>query len=149
MSFLSPATNLIMKNCSTTTIATVKLADRQSPAIDRIVQKFTAIMGACIVLGAIPFGNDQAAAAQRSCKTSLGRAVEGQKVYVDLCSVYRDDEQVINFTYYLERQEIHAYANCDSKKPTWSTLEGNKTVVHSPRSEATRIMLKLVCSTRY
>jgi hypothetical protein len=136
-----------MKNFSTTNMATVNLADRQSPAIDRIVQKFTAIVGACIVLGTIPFGNDRAAVAQQ-CKIYLGRAVEGQKVIVDRCSFIRNDDAgfgITEFTYYLGSEKISTVADCT--KGIWYTSDNNgRAVSNRPKSQATRKMLNLICS---
>jgi hypothetical protein len=124
-----------MKNFSTT-----NMANQQSFGIDWIAQKFTAIVGTCVVLGAIPFGGNQTAVAQK-CNYYAGRAVEGQKVVVDLCSFSRnDDMEGTEFTYYLGRKKISAIANCT--KGGWYADDN---VLHRPKSKATRHMLDLVC----
>jgi hypothetical protein len=129
---------LIMKNFSTT-----NMANQQFFGIDRMVQKFTAIVGTCVVLGAIPFGGNQTAVAQK-CNRYLGRAVEGQKVVVNVCSFRRNqDIEGTEFTYYLGSQEISTSADCT--KRVWYTYNNGRSVTNRPKSQATRKMLDLAC----
>jgi hypothetical protein len=106
----------------------------------RTLQRFTSIIGACVLFGVSCAGGNDKAVAQ-SCNYFAGTAVGGQKVNLNTCSIYRDDNQVINFVYYLGNKEIYSTANC--RRGTWAT-DGDR-VVHRPQSQATQKMLDRVC----
>ncbi len=79
-----------------------------------------------------------------SCSQYTGKAIEGQSVNVDLCSVSPKSSGAIAFVYSLGSRRINSEANCNDG--TWTTFHDGET--HKPQSSATEKMLNLVCSNR-
>ena len=79
-----------------------------------------------------------------SCNYFAGRAVEGQAVNVNLCSVSPRSSGAIAFSYSLGSQQMDSEANCASG--TWTTFRDGQT--HRPQSSATEKMLDRVCGNR-
>ena len=79
-----------------------------------------------------------------SCNYFTGKAIEGQAINVDLCSVSPRSSGAIAFTYSLGNQKSRSEANCADG--TWTTLSDNST--HRPQSLATERMLNKVCGDR-
>ena len=76
-----------------------------------------------------------------SCNYFAGKAVEGQSVNVDLCSVSPRSSGAIAFSYSLGSQQMDSDANCASG--TWITYRDGQT--HRPQSSATEKMINRVC----
>jgi hypothetical protein len=132
-----------MKNILKIDSNPANFANKPSLSIDLNMQNFTSIIGACILIGTAVAGSNDKAVAQ-SCNYFAGTAVTGQKVNLNTCSIYRDDERDPNFVYYLGNKKIDGIANC--RKGTWTTYPD--LVVHRPQSQATQRMLDRVCSVR-
>ena len=79
-----------------------------------------------------------------SCNYFAGKAVEGQSVNVDLCSVSGVSSGAVAFSYSLGSQKMDSEANCDSG--TWTTFRDGQT--HRPQSSATQKMIDRVCGDR-
>lgn len=79
-----------------------------------------------------------------SCSQYTGRAIQGQSVNVDLCSVSPQSSGAIAFVYSLGSQRMNSEANCIDG--TWTTFHDGET--HKPKSLATEKMLNLVCGNR-
>lgn len=77
------------------------------------------------------------------CNYYAGKAVNGESIYIDMCSISRASDRTVNFSYYLAKQRIESQANCESR--TWTSL--NARTVHSPRSRATQDMFQIVCTS--
>ena len=82
----------------------------------------------------------QASAAH--CYYDLGTASSGASVKLDRCTIQRQRDRRVNFTYVLGEESIDAQANCRTN--TWTTFPERTT--HYPQSRATSDLLKLVCS---
>ncbi|MBW4519462.1 MAG: hypothetical protein KME16_07140 [Scytolyngbya sp. HA4215-MV1] len=80
----------------------------------------------------------------QTCNYSAGRAIGGQSVNVDLCSISQASSRSIDFVYYLGNERVQSQANCEAG--TWTTFPERS--VHRPQSQATQNMLKVVCSYR-
>lgn len=72
----------------------------------------------------------------------VGKAVNGKRLHVDLCSVSPRDQQRIDFTYYLGRERIHAQANCTER--TWIVYP--ERITYKPGSQGTANMMRKVCN---
>ncbi len=81
-------------------------------------------------------------ASPNHCHYTLGTASGGQSVKLDRCTIERQRDRRVNFTYMLGDESINAQANCRTN--TWTTFPDRTT--HSPQSRATSDLLKLVCS---
>ena len=79
-----------------------------------------------------------------SCNYFAGKAIEGQSVNVDLCSVSPKSSGMIAFSYSLGSQQMDSEANCASG--TWTTYRDGQT--HRPQSSATEKMINRVCGDR-
>jgi hypothetical protein len=79
-----------------------------------------------------------------SCNYYTGKAVEGQSVNVDLCSVSPKSSGAIAFVYALGSRRMESEANCGNG--TWTTLQDGQT--HRPQSLATEKMINRVCGDR-
>ena len=79
-----------------------------------------------------------------SCNYFAGKAIEGQSVNVDLCSVSPKSSGAIAFSYSLGSQQMDSEANCANG--TWTTYRDGQT--HRPQSSATGKMLNRVCGDR-
>ena len=79
-----------------------------------------------------------------SCNYFAGKAVEGQAVNVNLCSVSPRSSGAIAFSYSLGSQQMDSEANCASG--TWTTYHDRQT--HRPLSSATKKMINRVCGDR-
>jgi len=77
-----------------------------------------------------------------NCDYSTGKAVGGQNVSIDLCSISKVSSQKVNFDYNLGDERIQAQANCQSR--TWITFP--ERAVNKPQSQATKDMLQIVCT---
>lgn len=101
----------------------------------RIFRSLLAILGAStLIVSAAP------AQAQNSLRY-IGRAVGGQSVTVDMNSIRSVSYRSVNFTYFLGNDERPSQANCEDS--TWTTFEDG--VVHSPQSDTTAEMVRIVC----
>ncbi|MCW5312964.1 hypothetical protein GTQ43_03590 [Nostoc sp. KVJ3] len=76
------------------------------------------------------------------CNYYAGKAVNGESIYIDMCSISRESDRTVNFSYYLAQQRIESQANCQSR--TWTSLSDRTS--HSPQSQATKNMLQIVCT---
>ncbi len=83
-----------------------------------------------------------AASASAELLYYAGRAVEGQRVTVDLDTISRASSRSVDFVYYLGQEKIWSQANCVAG--TWTTFP--ERAVHRPQSPATRNMLDVVCN---
>ncbi len=72
----------------------------------------------------------------------VGKAVTGQNVHVDLCSIHPHSKQHVNFTYYLGKERIQARANCTQR--TWVVYP--ERVTYKARSSGTANMMREVCN---
>ncbi|WP_432810500.1 hypothetical protein [Pantanalinema sp. GBBB05] len=88
-------------------------------------------------------GSPPSAIAQ-SCNYYAGRAVGGQSINVDLCSISRASARSVDFVYYLDNERIYSQANCQTS--TWTTFPERQT--HRPQSQATQNMLNVVCRSQ-
>jgi hypothetical protein len=79
-----------------------------------------------------------------SCNYYAGRAVEGQSVNVNLCSVTPKSSGAIAFVYTLGSKRMESEADCTNG--TWTTFYDGQT--HRPRSLATEKMIDRVCGDR-
>jgi hypothetical protein len=79
-----------------------------------------------------------------SCNYYAGRAVEGQSVNVDLCSVSPKSSGAIAFVYTLGSKRMESEADCNNG--TWTTFYDGQT--HRPQSLATEKMINKVCGDR-
>ncbi|MEH2195450.1 MAG: hypothetical protein V7K98_22800 [Nostoc sp.] len=77
------------------------------------------------------------------CNYYAGNAVNGERIYIDMCSISRVSDRTVNFGYYLAKQRIESQANCESR--TWTSLSDR--TVHSPLSRATQDMVQIVCTS--
>lgn len=77
-----------------------------------------------------------------NCDYSTGKAVGGQNISVNLCSISRVSSRNVSFDYNLGDERIQAQANCQSR--TWITFP--EQAVNRPQSQATRDMLQIVCT---
>ncbi len=77
-----------------------------------------------------------------SCNYFAGKAVNGESVNVDLCSVSQESSGTIAFVYSLASQRMESTANCADG--TWTTFYDGQT--HRPQSLATEKMLNKVCA---
>jgi hypothetical protein len=82
------------------------------------------------------------AIAQSTCNYNLGPSSTGQTTQIDLCSIQRQPNDRVNFAYRLGDEPIAAQANC--RNTTWLTYPEKAT--HSPQSQATIDLLKIVCT---
>lgn len=85
--------------------------------------------------------NSSTAHAQ-NCNYFLERAISGQNVSVDLCSIKRVNSRRVIFTYYLDNKKTQSQANCDVR--SWITFPGH--VVHQAQSRVAQNMLKIICT---
>lgn len=81
-------------------------------------------------------------AAAQSCNYYVGRAVGGQAINVDTCSIARASYRSVNFVYYLGNERVASQANCEDR--VWTTFP--ERAVHRPQSAATVSMLDYVCN---
>lgn len=65
-----------------------------------------------LFLGTV-FSPHQIAKAQ-NCNYYAGKAVGGQSVNVDLCSISRASYKSIDFVYYLGEKRVESQANCEA-----------------------------------
>lgn len=79
-----------------------------------------------------------------SCNYYAGRAVEGQSVNVNLCSVTPKSSGAIAFVYALGSRRMESEANCVDG--TWKTFQDGQT--HRPQSLATEKMIHKVCGDK-
>ncbi|MGE5656812.1 MAG: hypothetical protein ACM37W_09360 [Actinomycetota bacterium] len=89
------------------------------------------------------FSPNQIAKAQ-NCNYYAGKAVGGQSVNVDLCSISRASYRSIDFVYYLGETKIQSQANCEAG--TWTSFPERR--INRPQSQATQNMLDVVCQYR-
>jgi hypothetical protein len=80
----------------------------------------------------------------QTCNYYAGRAVGGQNLNVDLCSIIRASARSVDFVYYLGNERIQSQANCQAGN--WTTFPERQ--VNRPQSQATQNMLNTVCSYR-
>lgn len=100
------------------------------------------VLGLGLMLDAT-IGGLQPVSAQ-SCNYYAGRAVGGQSVNVDLCSISRASARSVDFTYYLGDERVESRANCQAG--TWISFP--EALINRPQSQATQNMLNIVCSYR-
>ncbi|MBD3886567.1 hypothetical protein IFO70_33375 [Phormidium tenue FACHB-886] len=81
-------------------------------------------------------------ASAQTCNYYAGRAVDGQSINVDLCSISTASYRSADFVYYLGSDRIQSQANCENA--SWTTFPERE--VHRPQSQATQNMLDAVCS---
>jgi len=81
-------------------------------------------------------------AAAQSCNYYVGRAVGGQAINIDTCSITRASYRSVNFVYYLGSERVESQANCEDR--VWTTFP--ERAIHSPQSAATVNMLDYVCN---
>lgn len=80
--------------------------------------------------------------AAQSCNYYVGRAVDGQAINIDTCSISRASYRSVNFVYYLGSDRVESQANCQDL--VWTTFP--ERIVHRPQSAATEKMLDYVCN---
>jgi hypothetical protein len=108
-----------------------------------IMQRFTSMLGLCVLIGALfPWSKHEASA--QSCNYFAGTAVAGQNVNVDICSISRASYQSVDFVYYLGNEKVISQANCNNG--TWIAFSTRQ--VNRPQSQATQNMLNVVCNYR-
>ncbi len=78
----------------------------------------------------------------QSCNYYAGRAVGGQAINVDTCSISRASYRSVNFVYYLGGDRVESQANCEDR--VWTTFP--ERAVNRPQSAATERMLNYVCN---
>ncbi len=78
------------------------------------------------------------------CNYYAGKAVEGEAVNVNLCSVTPKSSGAIAFVYTLGSKRIESEADCTNA--TWTTFYDGQT--HRPQSLATEKMINRVCGDR-
>ena len=76
------------------------------------------------------------------CYYNLGNSSSGQSVKLDRCTIQRQRDRRVNFTYRLGNEDINSQANC--RNNSWTTFPERET--HSPQSRATTDLMKLVCT---
>lgn len=76
-----------------------------------------------------------------SCKYFAGKALAGQGINLDVCSIQPGNLSQVPFVYYLGNDRVESSANCLDQ--TWTTYPENQ--VHTPQSGATEKMLTRVC----
>ena len=81
----------------------------------------------------------------QTCNYLAGRALGGEVINVDLCSISRANSVSVNFTYYLAKEKIVSQANCVNG--TWITFPEKG--LYRPQSKATQQMLNVVCNYKY
>ncbi len=111
--------------------------------VTRIVWKQPPMLVGLGLVAEVTLGGGQPAVAQ-NCNYYAGRAVGGQSINVDLCSVRRASARSVDFVYYLGSERIQSQANCQAG--TWVTFPERQ--VNRPQSQATQNMLNAVCSYR-
>ncbi|WP_348244342.1 hypothetical protein [Leptolyngbya sp. DQ-M1] len=79
-----------------------------------------------------------------SCNYAAGKAVGGQEINVDLCSIRVKNSQSVAFIYYLNSDQVESEADCSNR--TWVTFPERQ--VNRPQSPATQNMLDTVCGRR-
>ncbi len=72
----------------------------------------------------------------------VGKAVNGQNLHVDLCSISPQKKQRVNFTYYLGKQRVNAQANCTER--TW--LVYPERITYKAGSGGAANMMREVCN---
>jgi hypothetical protein len=82
------------------------------------------------------------AIAQSTCNYNLGKTITNQTTHINLCTIQHQPNDRVNFTYSIDNEPIKAQANC--RNSTWLTYPEKAT--HSPQSQATTDMLKIVCT---
>jgi hypothetical protein len=95
-----------------------------------------------IILGYSVANPNILSAQTNNCNYYTGKAVGGQNISVDLCSISKVSYRSVNFDYYLGNERIQSQANCQSR--TWITFP--EQVVNRPQSQATQDMLQIVCT---
>lgn len=78
----------------------------------------------------------------QNCNYFLGKAVGGQNISVNLCSIERINTRSVNFTYALGNERIQSQANCAA----WSWTTFPERAVNYPQSQATEDLMKVVCT---
>lgn len=78
---------------------------------------------------------------QTACNYFAGKAIGGQAINLDLCSIQPGNLSSVPFFYYLGSERVESTANCLNLQ--WTTYPENQ--VHTPQSKATEKMLKRVC----
>lgn len=76
-----------------------------------------------------------------SCNYFVGKALGGQAINLDVCSIQPGNLSNVPFVYYLGTDRVESSANCLDLN--WTTYPENQ--VHTPQSEATEKMLVRVC----
>ncbi len=95
-----------------------------------------------LALSTLALGLGSVAIAQTSYYYA-GQAAGGQQLIVDLDSISNAGNRDANFNYLLDDELIASKAHC-ADVGTWTTLDDG--VVHYPQSQATRDMVRIVCS---
>lgn len=78
---------------------------------------------------------------QTACNYFAGKAIGGQAINLDLCSIQPGNLSSVAFIYYLGSERVESTANCLNLQ--WTTYPENQ--VHTPQSKATEKMLNRVC----
>ncbi|MEM6869433.1 MAG: hypothetical protein AAF528_13755, partial [Cyanobacteria bacterium P01_C01_bin.121] len=99
-------------------------------------------LGVGLGIGASALGDLPTAMAQSSYYFA-GQAVSGELLLVDLDSIRRVGNRDANFDYVLSEALVEGQAHCVGGG-AWTTL--NDGVTHYAQSQATREMLRIVCS---
>lgn len=93
----------------------------------------------------VPPSNIQAQTPDRphqiACNYFAGKAVGGQGINLDVCSIQPGTVRDVAFIYYLGSERVQSTANCLDFQ--WTTYPDNQ--VHTPQSKATEKMLNRVC----
>lgn len=76
-----------------------------------------------------------------ACNYFAGKAVGGQAINLDVCSIQPGNLSDVPFIYYLGSERVVGTANCLELK--WTTYPENQ--VRTPQSDATEKMLNRVC----
>jgi hypothetical protein len=138
---------LLMTGCTNVTVQAPQQVPQQA-AVPTVVATKTSSEPATPVATPAAIEVSAPAAPTRStsssCNYYAGRAVEGQSVNVDLCSVSPKSSGAIAFVYTLGSKRMESEADCTNV--TWRTFYDGQT--HRPQSLATEKMINRVCGNR-
>lgn len=132
--FITGCTNVTVQapqQAALPTVATAKtLSEPSKPAVVEVSEPSTTI--------------STRSTSSSTCNYYTGKAIEGQSVNVDLCSVSPKSSGAISFVYALGSKRMESEANCADA--TWTTVQDRQT--HRPQSLATEKMINKVCGDR-
>ncbi len=102
-------------------------------------RKFSGLLLLTVIATSLMISEPTAA---QSCNYYAGRAVGGQTLNVDTCSISRASYRSVDFVYYLGGERVESQANCEDR--IWTTFP--ERAVNRPQSAATERMLNYVCN---